>query len=159
MITRYWKVSCSSLQTCMENLHGNLKKWYHWKGKPILNSAQILVWNWPVMTWKGGHTLLTLPDVSSLTPGYVLEELLKHPVCLFWVNKARNQMNPKDEKEKCKEYTLLYLLWENIFISRILKGVRNGWNASYQKSKPSILFLTTSKSRCERKNRKAPVES
>lgn len=35
-------------------------------------------------------------------------------------------MNPKDEKEKCKEYTLLYLLWENIFISRIPKGVRNG---------------------------------
>lgn len=29
------------------------------------------------------YTLLTLSDVSPLTPGYVLEELLKHPVCLF----------------------------------------------------------------------------
>lgn len=51
-------------------------------------------------------------------------------------------MNPKDEKEKWKEYTFLYLLWENIFISRIPKGVKNGYNASYQKSKPSIMFLT-----------------
>lgn len=54
-------------------------------------------------------------------------------------------MNPKDGKEKWKEYTLLYLLWENIFISRIPKGGKNCCNASYQRSKPSILFLTTPK--------------
>lgn len=117
-----------------------------------------LTCEWPE---KVVYTLLTLSDVSSLTPGYVLEELLKHPVCLFWVNKARNQMNPKDEKdkEKWKEYTFLYQLWENIFFSRIPKGAKNGCNAPYQKLKPSILFPTIAKSRCEGKNRRAPVES
>lgn len=54
---------------------------------------------WPE---KLDYTLLTMSDVSSLTPRYVLQELFKHPVCLFRVNKARNQMNPKEEKEKEK---------------------------------------------------------
>lgn len=49
------------------------------------------------MEMKSQATHLTLPGVSSLTPWYVLEELFKHPVCLFRVNEARNQMNPKEE--------------------------------------------------------------
>lgn len=70
-------------------------------------------------------------------------------------------MNPKDGKDEEKEkgYTFPYLLWENILISKIPKDAKNGCNASYQKSKPSILFLTTAKSRGEGKNRKVPVES
>jgi len=59
-----------------------------------------ITWEWHE---KSFYTLLlTLSDVSSLTPGYVLEELFKHPVCLFWVNKARDQINPKEEKDKEK---------------------------------------------------------
>lgn len=68
-------------------------------------------------------------------------------------------MNPRDEKEKWEEYTFLHLFWENIFISSIPRGVKNGCNESYQKSKPSILFLTSAKRRCEGKNRRAPFES
>lgn len=67
------------------------------------------------MTWeqqeKLVYGLLTLSDVSPLPPGDVLEELFKHPVCLFRVNKARNQMNPKEEhKEERENHSLLYVL-------------------------------------------------
>lgn len=44
------------------------------------DSVMELTCEWPE---KVVYKLLTLSDVSSLTPGYVLEELLKHPVCLF----------------------------------------------------------------------------
>lgn len=101
MVIQIWKIS-STLQLGMENLEGSM-----WRSGNVWNEKQ-----WRDVrcvdfsmgtTWEVSLHILTLSDVSSLTPGYVLKELFKHPVCLFWINEARNQMNPKKEDTEKKE--------------------------------------------------------